>query len=507
MKTLNLQQYKKIDNLLYLLAYLFFAIPTLIFFTFWYKWYISIPVITILITIPYLFKKTIKYKTLEQYKAIFNYKKWLIVIVLLLVLNILSGIGGFAFQNGDHNARNAVMHDLINYDWPVKYHYEGEQEINLIGENGYLSYYFVYWLPSALFGKLFGFMAANIVLFVYQFCGLLLFYYFMSRIFNKIRLRYFFVFVAFSGLDVIGQYLVDKDFLTEYAHIDTWSPYFCFSSNITQLFWVFNQGVTTWLITSLLLNENSFKNVAIYMMFILLFSPFPAVGYALMILLFSIFGIYQFENKIENKGFINNFKEMFSIQNIISLFILLFIIMFLLVNPSGQRKGFVFQLFKDLDIYYYIKCYIRFWLLEFGIISILAISKKNFKWIIGTILFLSLIPFYYIGSGADFVNRVSLPMLFFIMLFVIEKLNNFNWKNIIHILIILYLSISCITGLHEIKRSLYRTIEVNKFSISKNFNDNWMTYGKIVSQDVVIYIKNFSSSYDSERFVFKYILK
>lgn len=120
MKKLNLQQYKKIDTLLYLAAYLFFAIPTLIFFIFWYKWYISIPVFIILIVIPYLFKRTIKYKNLEQYKAIFNYKKWLIIIILLLVLNILSGIGGFAFQNGDHNARNAVMHDLINYDWPVK---------------------------------------------------------------------------------------------------------------------------------------------------------------------------------------------------------------------------------------------------------------------------------------------------------------------------------------------------------------------------------------------------
>lgn len=508
MKKFTYQQYQLLDSILYLIAYLFFAIPTALFFLFWYRLYISIPVLGILIAIPFIFKKTIHYKTLEQYKSIFNLKKWIIIFILLFLLNILSGIGGFAFQNGDHSARNAVMHDLIDYNWPVKYHYTTEEEISLIGQEGYLSYYFAYWLPSALVGKAFGFMAANIALFFYQFLGLILFYYFMSRAFQKVRFRYFFIFVAFSGLDAIGQYIIDKQLLDSYAHIDTWSPYFCFSSNITQLFWVFNQGVTTWLIMSLLLNEKGFQNVAIFMMFILLFAPFPAVGYAFLILLFCFCGIYSFgDEKSSNPGFWNNFKQLFSKQNILCLFVILMSAAFFTLNSTSQKKGIAFFLYDNLDFSHYWISYIRFWLLEFGIISLLVTSKKNFKWMIGIIIFLSLIPFYRLGSGADFVNRVSLPLLFFIMLLAIEKLNQFQYKNIIHIAIVLYLCISSITGYHEICRSIYYTVQINHFDIDKNRNDHWLTYGKITTPNVIIYIKNFSTKYDDHKFIFRYLLK
>lgn len=507
MKKLTYEQYKKFDQFLYLIAYMFFAIPTALFFTFWYQFYISIPVLMILIILPFLLKKTLHYKTFEEYQDIFKWKKWIVIIILLFGLNILSGTGGFALQNGDHNARNAVMHDLINYDWPVKYHYETEQEIALIGENGYLSYYFAYWLPSALVGKIFGFMASNIVLFLYQLLGLVLFYYFVSRAFQKVRLRYLFIFIMFSGLDVIGQYIMNKNLLDSYSHIDTWSPYFCFSSNITQLFWVFNQGVTTWLIMSMLLNEKTFKNVAILMMFILLFSPFPAVGYAFIIFLFSILGMYQFTGKEENKGFIYNFKEMFSLQNILSLIVIFAIILFLMVNPSSQRKGLIFFAYEQLNYSHFWTCYLRFWILEFGIISFLTMSKKNYKWMIGMMIFLSLIPFYLLGNGADFVNRVSLPLLFFIMLLMIEKLNKFQIKNKIHIMLVIYLCMSAVTGYHEIRRSLYYTIKVNHFNIYKNCNDHWLTYGKIMDQEVIIYMKNFSTPYDTDKFIFRYILK
>ena len=72
-----------------------------------------------------------------------------IVIAIVLIWVLLSGIAGIAFQNKDHNCRNAVYETLVRMDWPAV-------DFN-IGENGsMLIYYICFWLPSAIFGKAFG---------------------------------------------------------------------------------------------------------------------------------------------------------------------------------------------------------------------------------------------------------------------------------------------------------------------------------------------------------------
>ncbi|MFA5603438.1 MAG: hypothetical protein WDA12_01100 [Bacilli bacterium] len=239
-----MENYIKKDKTILLFSYLFFVIPAILFLIGWFKLYISIPAVILLVIATFFCFKNFKVKAEDEYKSIFKIKKWIIVIVLVLILNILSGIGGFAFQNGDHNARNAVMHDLIDY-----------------------------------------------------------------------------------------------------------------------------------------------------------------------------------------------------------------------------------------------------------------------KWVTGFIIFMSIIPFFYIGQGADFVNRVSIPMLIVIMFMIMEKINNFNFKKPIHLMIIIYLLISSVTAYNEITRTIYRTVMQNKFDINLNRNDNWLTYGKIIRDDVIVHFKNFSTPYDKERFIFKYILK
>lgn len=503
-----MKKYAKIDKIIILIAYLFFAIPAMMFFLGWYKFYVSIPAIILLGIAVFIIFKRFKEKNEEEYREIFHPKKWIIIITLLFLLNLLSGIGGFAFQNGDHNARNAVMHDLIDYDWPVKYNYHTEQEVSLIGENGYMSYYFAYWLPSAAIGKVLGFNAANVAIFIYQLLGLALFYYFISKMFNKVRLRYFFVLVAFSGLDVIGQILVNKDLLYRGSHIDTWAGYYCFSSIITQIFWVFNQGISSLLIMAIILNERNFKNIGLFMFFLLLFAPFPAVGCVLILLLFSILGIYRFNGeKNNNQGLLKNIFEMFSKQNIIALILIVLLVIFFTLNPAGQSKGFIFLKYDDPNYMLMLVRYVQFWILEFGIISFLTMSSKNYKWVGGLMMIMSIIPIFYIGNGADFVNRVSIPVLIVLMFFLMEKLNQFSWKKMNHILIVIYLIVASITPFNEVYRTLYYTVVKNQFHISQNRNDHWLTYGRIANDDVVIYIKNFSSPYDKEKFVFKYILR
>ena len=60
----------------------------------------------------------------------------------------MSGQGAVVTQAGDWSKHNALLSDLINLDWPVRYFYEGKQ--------GTLVYYVGAYLLPALFGKIGG---------------------------------------------------------------------------------------------------------------------------------------------------------------------------------------------------------------------------------------------------------------------------------------------------------------------------------------------------------------
>ena len=184
--------------------------------------------------------------------------------------------------------RNAILHDLIDYDWPVKYHYDEDDLIyNIVGENGRLSYYFSYWLPSALIGKVTNFNVASLASFIYQFFLLGLFYFLLSRLLNKNSIWFLVVVCCFSGLDIIGTYILNPTYDFSLGnHIDTWGAPFAYSSNITQLFWVFNQALPSWIITLLFLNAKNFKNIGLLIVLSLSFSPFRTIGVCVSILYF-----------------------------------------------------------------------------------------------------------------------------------------------------------------------------------------------------------------------------
>lgn len=65
-----INRYQKLDKALYIAAYLFFLIPASLFFIFWYKWYISIPVLCGLIFIFIRGISRIKLKKEKEYKEI-----------------------------------------------------------------------------------------------------------------------------------------------------------------------------------------------------------------------------------------------------------------------------------------------------------------------------------------------------------------------------------------------------------------------------------------------------
>ena len=104
--------------------------------------------------------------------------KYLIVFAVAAVaVSLITGVGEYVYTLQDHPYRRAILNDLVNYKWPVIYNYDTQTNPEVIkifglvsGERAF-SYYFVYWLPAAVIGKLLGIGAANIALLIWNSTG------------------------------------------------------------------------------------------------------------------------------------------------------------------------------------------------------------------------------------------------------------------------------------------------------------------------------------------------
>jgi hypothetical protein len=232
------------------LIYLYLFLPFVLFIIGWTKLFVSIPVLIVLAVCFCNMVRAFPKIWLPEISKDNLIKTALFVIFVWVYF---SGIGRFVFQNSDHSSRNGLFQTLVTEEWPVIYfspeHYK---------EPVALVYYFGFWLPAAIIGKIFGLTAGYFAQFFWASLGIFLFYYLIiAKYIKKIVFWPLLVLFFFSGLDILGMYLLGKKFsdISSTAHIEWWASYpvFQFSSMTTQLFWVFNQAVPAWLATLVLL--------------------------------------------------------------------------------------------------------------------------------------------------------------------------------------------------------------------------------------------------------------
>ena len=138
-------------NHLVLIAYLYMLLPIFIFYLGWLKPIFAMPTI-VLIGSGLFFLLKSEYKEKEFIEI--HVASLVLIFLIIGIWVYLSGVGGFWPQMQDWHWRNAILRDLIEYTWPVIYPKTGNA----------LVYYYNYFLPSALFGKIFGWQAANVFL-------------------------------------------------------------------------------------------------------------------------------------------------------------------------------------------------------------------------------------------------------------------------------------------------------------------------------------------------------
>ena len=427
------------------ILYFYLALPILIFFCGWIKAPYSI--ILVLVTLISLIL-SIKDDTAND--AIINCldgKKCIgpiiVISAIILLWVLLSGVGGYVYQNIDHRTRNSIMNELIHSKWPVL----GYTYLDGMKQHKGMCYYFGFWLPSALIGKLFGPQLGNYALVLWTFLGVLLVVISICALVKKLDYKIALFFIFFSGLDYI------RILLTGYSGAEIfnsqqieWWNLLQYSSHTTQLFWVFNQCVYGWLATVLIFLQTKKSNLVFIMGALLFNSTFGFIGLIPYVLYFMIKGIRHIN--------ISFFREIFTFQNVLGggctgITTYLFL-------SGSTYAGLELNTGESSFVSYMIQVAI-FILIEIGVYFFILwdSEKRNPLYIIMT-LSLCVIPFFRLHDNYtnDFVMRASIPSLLVLMILLLQYLYSDKILKIKKVVLVLVFMIGCITPIHEFTRTI-----------------------------------------------------
>lgn len=155
-------------------------------------------------------------------------------------LLMIGGEGRLFYANADWQVRDAVLRDMGTNRWPFDYWLDGRSQV-LRAPLG------MYLVPALLGGA--SQLARDWALFAHNSLVLGLLFAGGSVFFDDRRGRIVavIIFVMFSGLDVIGNGVVQL--LTgaaDWDHIEHWADNHQFSAHITQIFWVPHHAFAGW---------------------------------------------------------------------------------------------------------------------------------------------------------------------------------------------------------------------------------------------------------------------
>lgn len=333
--------------------------------------------------------------------------------VTALALSFVSGTGEYIFTIQDHEYRRAILRDLVNYDWPVIYNYSTQTNPDVISFFGLASgqraftYYFIYWMPSALAGKMFGFEFANVVLLIWNALGIFLAFLTASVALKRCTAAVPFMFVFFSGLDIIPNAVNLIAPYKDWFWLEGWVPCMAYISNFRELASVFNQMIPCFLIVSLLLISHNSRSFGLTAGILFAYSPWAVFG------ILPIVVAMVFSEKLRANRITKTLTNTFSPVNIASALLLLVIFGSYYMSNSNavSERAFAWEYFESIPafIFAYL-AFIAVEVLPFVILLYKREKKSPVFWAATATLLL--IPCYQITTMNDFNMRGSMPALF-----------------------------------------------------------------------------------------------
>lgn len=387
------------------------------------------------------------------------------VIACALLWTFFSGIGGMFYQNEDHYGRNAILHDLLEHPWPVRFE----------GTRYALTYYIAYWLLPALAAKgaalLLGegvlWPAANAALFAQTVWFLVLIFLLLLSL---VRARTLFsaclamlVFVMFSGMDALM-----AGFLGDWNNqIEWWAGTYQFSSHTTCLFWVYNQAVPAWL--ALLLLLDSPRDVGGFALVGLLsfpYSPFPFAGLAAAMAAQALaLLVCACRKQGLARGASGLLRECLSARNLLACAAVIPIFLpYFASNQASSDAPLRFELllhaFSPRTAFFRL---LLFELIEFGALAmVLGARWRSRPLFVASIVTLVLSPLLRMGYKADFGMRVSIPALTLLCVLSVRFLLDARERRQDRYaagLLAAFLLIGSVTPLLEFERGAYKVMQ------------------------------------------------
>lgn len=412
----KIKQFLKEADLLMISTTIYLLLPIFIFLVSWTKIVYTILFIGLIVWFIKAKKDEFKVKTKNELEKK-DIKKLVIVLIIILVWLALSGVGGLVRQTGDYEKHNAVLHDLIEKDYPVEY-------ISKTSLNEFLVYYIAYYLPAAIVGKLLGFTAANVFLFIWTFIGLTIGMFWIFRITKKISIIPIICMIVFGGLEIIGMIIMGAENIFEIAHKEWWIKDVLMtqlSSLTTLLHWVPQMFIPALIITPILYFYKDKKMPEILFLFIVasfLWSPFICIGLL-------PFFLYNCIRRIKEEGISNIISTP---TYLVCLLLTIILVAYVLSNQNnGADTGLLWKV-QDIEISKFIPYFLLFQIIEYGALAIFVnftIKEKKERIYLG-ITVLVLLVFTAIAGGKynDFCMRTTIPALITIYIMFVQTILN-----------------------------------------------------------------------------------
>lgn len=396
----NIETDNSIDRLDQLICiYLF--IPTLLF-TLWFVPAVAVPLALLAVVSSWF---TLQGRNLKLTSLPIGLM--ISILIFALAWTALAGVGHFFYANSDWSVRDAVLHDLSTSAWPASY-------IDAAGDRWIVRAPVAYFLPAAVVGKLLGFHAANVALYLWTAIGWALFLLAACRLFvsKKERVLCVLVLTFFGGMDLVGYIANNKTLPDIGEHIEWWASYIQYSSNTTLLFWVPNHALPAWIATAVILRYWRERQLAkltpMLAVSIPLWSPLAAIG----LFPFFLFGL----------AWRRDFRILFSPKRFLPLIpISLAIVLYIGMDASSVPHRWFADQFPSTESF--VLTYTLFCLIEFGLLALILARMAPFDMPMRVaIATLCLLPFYVYGVGNDLAMRASIPALLVIALVTVRVL-------------------------------------------------------------------------------------
>jgi hypothetical protein len=374
-------------------------------------------------------------------------------VIVALLVTLLTGNMALLYgrEQKDWEKHNAILRQLVINEWPV--HYEDGKALN---------YYFAFYLPAALSGKIISPEKTQIpkgILSIWVALGLIIGFLLLIDYvgLNKKKIWKVLialgVFVLYSGWDWLCRLISLRSFPVPWEHIEWCAGVVQYSSFVTGISWVPQHFIPALLMTFLILKSKDTSYLFLIPV-LLLWSPFVAIGSAFFYVLFFVNQI------IHKKEFRIRFTD-FVGAALISIPIFVF---FLLHTKTNLMPHIVITPPK----------YMLFILTELGsAVLALILLRKYIKQenilIYMTLLVLIILPLFYFGNLLnDFVMRASFPFSIFLIAIILKKLCVLRKKIIVMFVIVILLAGS-ITPIYE----MGRVMQGKKMAWADENVDNW----------------------------------